>query len=146
MFNPVTSPEYYKINPLDDNLIIKGLFLSWDIDKSPQIVTDTAANILQTVFKDEKPSCIFFRHHIHMYVSPTEQYLGKYVNQVATAFTRHWFLSHYGMLPPDTVCGNILIFGTLNLATQKVDNKDHSIPYETVEEVLRIYDIYQQKC
>lgn len=143
MLNPVTSPEYFKVNPKDENEVVKALFLSWESEKTPQIVTDAPDKIIATVFKEEKPLTLFFRNAYHIYCSPYEQYYQHRVNRVATGFVRHQFMITYGSLPPDTVYGNVLIFGTMNLRTRTVDNKDHSVPYYLVEEILRTYDIYR---
>lgn len=139
--NPSITPEHYHVGRQRNNPVIKGLFISFDINVQPQIVTDTSTKILTTIFKEEKPYPIFFKDEFHMYVSPMEQLLGKYINSVATFLVRQKNITYYGSTHPDVVCGSVLILGTKNIITQLVDNKDYSVPYPIVEEVVRIYDI-----
>lgn len=138
--NFVLHPEYYKIYPHDINDVVKGLYISCDTLVVPHLATDTPINLLNSIFKEDKPECVLFKKDFHMYVSPLEQYIGRYVNHVATALVRLHFMQTYGQVLPELVFGNVIIFGTKNLLINKPDGKDHSIPYEIVEETLRIYD------
>jgi hypothetical protein len=136
--NPSITPEHYSTAKTP---AVKALFISFNKYIQPQIVTDIDDKILSAVFKDEKPYPIFYDDEFHMYVSPSEQLIGMNVNSVATFFIRQKNIQLYGSLQQDVVCGNILIFGTKNLKKQIIDNKNYSVPYHIVEEVVRIYDI-----
>lgn len=143
MLNPVIAPEYFPLQPKDDYVIIKGLFVSANIQRTPQIVTDSSGLLLSSIFNDDA-TCVLFPNMIHMYVHPFDQRMECNPNIVATAFTRQHFLLAYGRYPPDVVYGDALFFGTQNLLTGTIDNQDHSIPYRFVEELLRLYDLFQQ--
>ena len=59
MIHPVLTPEYYKKYPLQPNNVVKALYLSSQKGTSPQILTDTPANIISLFFPDLKPKCLF---------------------------------------------------------------------------------------
>lgn len=140
--NPSITPEYFQLlKTKPKSNVIKALFISYDKTVQPQIVTDTSDKILNVVFKEEKPYPLFFKDEFHVYVSPSEQLVGMNINSVATFFLRQKNMTIYGCDHPDVVCGHVLIFGTKNLVTQMLDNKNYSVPYHIVEEVVKIYDI-----
>lgn len=138
--NFVLHPEYYKIYPHDINDTVKGLYISCNALVTPHLVTDTLINLLNSIFKEEKPACVLFKKDFHMYLSPMEQYIGQHVNHVATSLLRLHFMQTYGQVQPEVVFGNAIIFGTKNLLINKPDGKDHSVPYQIIEQTLRIYD------
>lgn len=71
-----------------------------------------------------------------MYVSPLETYVSKYPNHIATTMVRQYGLHS----EKEIVYGNVVLFGSFNLMTMEMDNKDHSVPYDIIEESWRIYD------
>jgi hypothetical protein len=137
--SPFIGPEYYP-RTQSSPYIVKALFLPSDIQYEPQIITETPEEILSICFKEEKPRTVFTKTGFHMYISPTEQYIGRFANHVATALIRHEYLTKFGSTNPDVVCGNVVIFGTINIPRRMIDGKDHSVPYHIVEEAIRIYD------
>jgi hypothetical protein len=139
--HPVITPEYYKQYPLQSNNIVKSLYLSSDKLISPQIVTDTAENAISLFFPDYKPKCLFFEDMFHIYMDPFIQLSKKHVNFVTTFYLRNSYRNKYGKSSFDSISGDVLIFGTLNISTNTIDGKDHSVPYNIVEEMLEIYDI-----
>lgn len=141
MIHPVLTPEYYKKYPLQPNNVVKGLYLSSQKGTSPQIITDTPANIISLFFPDLKPKCLFFKDMFHIYVDPYMQWSKHHVNYPITFFLRNCYRSNYGKESFDSISGDVLIFGSLNLVTNKIDAKDHSVPYNIVEEIIKIYDI-----
>lgn len=141
IMHPVITPEYYKQYPLQKNDIVKCLHLSCDKDISPQIVTDTAENAINLFFPHYKPKCLFFEDMYHIYMDPYIQVSNKHINYVATFYLRNSYRNKYGKNSFDSISGDILIFGTLNVQTNSIDGKDHSVPYYLVEEILKIYDI-----
>jgi hypothetical protein len=141
VIHQTVNPEYFKIHPHDTSQIVKALYLSSNPAIVPQIITDKPNAIHTSVFKNENTICVFFKEGYHMYVSKFEQFLGMYPNPVATFMLRKSNLINYGDMATDVVCGNAIFFGTQNLKTGQIDNKDHSIPYQIVEESLRIHAI-----
>lgn len=142
---PNTTPEYFKLLPDSNQSMVKGLFISSDSNFEPHLITDYSYRTIETVFKKEKPEVLFFNNLFHMYISPLEQFIGKYPNYVATFLVRQSYLKTYGDIPYDVVCGNVLIFGTINLQTKNVDGKDYSVPYSVIEECVKIYDIQRNR-
>lgn len=135
------NPEYFEIHKGIKPGKVKSMYLSCDASIVPQIITETPSKILSSVFKEEKPICLFFKDGYHMYASPLEQYLGMYPNPIATFILRKSNMVSFKQLSTDVICGNVVFFGTVNLKTQQLDNKDYSVPYQLVEESLRIYNI-----
>lgn len=141
---PIISPEYFQLTPQETNKKVKALFVSYDKKYEPQIIYEDPDKILSIVFPEIKTHTIFFANNIHMYVSSTENYICSRPNQTATMLVREICMKKYGTVLPEIVFGNIVIFGTMNLSTNIVDNKNHSIPYHIIEEVIRIYDIIKK--
>lgn len=140
----IITPEYYPIMPPKSNPNInhvKALFLSHYSYVPPQIITDDPQTILSVIFKDIKPIPIFFKKDYHIYLNPIDQVIGDKVNFVATFLARINSLHSFNQASGEQVCGNVIIFGSRNLKTKNLDNKNHSVPYDLVEECLRIYDI-----
>ena len=141
MIHPVITPEYYKTYPLQSTDVVKGLYLSSDKDVHPQIVTDTSSNAISLFFPDFKPKCLFFKDMFHIYIDPYMQLSKKHINYHITVFLRNCYRSNYGKESFDSITGDVLVYGTLNLVTNKIDGKDHSVPYHIIEEMLKINDI-----
>lgn len=142
-----TSPEYYSFLPSFSkkyNPIVKSLFIPADPNLTPKVVTDTASKTLSSIFEEEKPYCLFFKDNFHMYISTIDQLLGKNTNYVATFIARQKYMQSTGYVGSDIICGNVILFGTLNLKTNKIDNKDYSVPYQIIEEIVKIYET--KKC
>lgn len=138
-----TAPEHYAFLPstsFENKSIVKSLFIPFDDKLVPKVVTDTPSKTIYSLFQEEKPYCLFFKDNFHMYISPVDQLLGKHINYIATFLARQKYMQSNGYVGSDIICGNVILFGTLNLKTNKIDNKDYSVPYSTVEEVVKIYD------
>jgi len=136
--------EYSKITPQENNDKVKALFISFDFKYEPQVVLQTPQKILETIFKDSKIQPIFFTQGFHMYVSPFEQFLGSNTNVLASFIVRQKHMQSHGMTIPEVVCGNAVIFGTINPLSKKLDNKDHSVSYHLIEEVTHTYGSLQK--
>jgi hypothetical protein len=141
MIHPVITPEYYKKYPLQPNEVVKALYLPCGKDAHPQIVTDTPTNAISLFFPDLKPKCLFFKDMFHIYVDPYMQLSKRHINYHITVFLRNCYRNNYGKESLDSITGDVLLFGTLNLLTNKIDGKDYSAPYHIIEEILRIHDI-----
>lgn len=141
---PIISPEYFQLTPQQTNKKVKSLFISYDKKYEPQILFEDPEKILSIIFPQIKTNTIFFSNNIHMYVSSVEHYICSRPNQTATTYVRRICMEKYGSVLPEMVFGNVVFFGTMNLSTNIVDNKNHSIPYQLIEEVLRTYDIIKE--
>jgi hypothetical protein len=143
----IITPEYYPRLPATktkDINTVKALFISERIDVMPQIISDTSNNIIDKLFKNVNPYCLFFNRDYHMYIDTYEQIIGTKINFIATYFARMQSYHHTFRGAGEQICGNVIIFGSKNIDLNLFDNKDHSVPYSLVEESLRIYDIGQK--
>jgi len=138
---PTSSLEYQSLTPVSPVHKTKAILIPSSMDFEPQIVFENPDKIFSSVFKKEKCFTIFFKEDFHMYFPSMEQYIGADVNRVATFLVRQKHLQMYGNVPPEIVCGNVVLFGTRNLLTNSIDNKDHSCSYRLITEVVKTYDI-----
>lgn len=141
---PMLHPEYFPIVPnVKTQQKVKALLISNNQNIEPQIVFDTSENIINKTFPKEHVKKILFPQNYHIYFSYIEQMHCK-ANVIATMFLRQKYMQTYGTIHQEVLCGNILIFGTINSSKNILDNKDHSVPYYLIEEVLRINDIIKK--
>lgn len=140
---PTSSIEYHSLTPNYSTPKVKSILIPASIHIEPQIVLEKSDKILSSVFKQEKYYAIFFKEDFHMYFSSVEQYIGTPINQVATFLVRQKHMQMYGSVQPEIVCGNVVLFGTRNLLTNSIDNKDHSCSYRLITEVVNTYDIFK---
>lgn len=142
--SPYIPIEYSQVTPHGTNDKVKALFISFNFKHEPQLVFQTSSKILETVFKESKLEPIFFTQGFHMYVSSFEQFIGSNTNILASFLIRQKHMQSYGITIPEIVCGNVVMFGTINPLSEKLDNKDHSVPYHLIEEVTHTYDYLQK--
>jgi len=142
LYTPFTSPESY--NPAFDISTnkIRSLFLSSDKDMAPLILTDYFHLIIQSVFEDDQPVKLSCLNNYHIYYDPYLQWSPYFSNYIATTLIRQDQITLNGSLLTDSICGTVLVFGSINPFTGIIDNKSYSVPYEIIEQSSRIYESY----
>lgn len=145
VFHPITNPELYQLTPDSSNNIVKGLLVSYHKDFSPQIITDTVDNMLDIFFPDDQQMYINLDNNNIIYINSTHQCLTKTQNFVATFYLRYNYSNLYNHSSNYSIFGNVLFLSKLNPITKIDDGQFYSVPYQTVQNILEVYDIYT-KC
>lgn len=144
--SPLTNPEAYSPNNhhISKNKV-RSLFIPYDLNYEPLVITDYFDVIYDTLFHDIDSSVIHSFNNYHMYYDQIIQWSSFSPNFVATSILRNDFLSFNGDILTDCISGNVLIFGSLNPLTKVIDNNSYSVPYEIIEQTVRLYEIYKNK-
>lgn len=133
--HPLVTPELY-YNPS----LVKSLHISFSIDHSPVVITDTYENSLNTVFSSRKTQIIHPHPDIFICFEPLLQHSIYFPNYVATQFIRNCFATYFGVQVSDSIYGDVLIFGSYNHKEKYHDELYHSVPYSVVEQVTKLYE------
>jgi hypothetical protein len=137
LVHPKITPEYYKALPTHDPLV-KALYISCDNSYEPYAITDTPDNIIKLVFQDKQVRVLNPNPYYHLYFNSSEQTKINKFNFTASTLLRASYLTSLGIVTTDAIYGDVLIFGSYNYKLHLIDEEDHSVPYEIVEQVLRI--------
>lgn len=120
---------------------IKSLFIPSNSNQVPKIHFEEPDFIKDKIFsKDSSLMLVPLHPYYHMYVNTLSMLDSKNVNVVATHLYRYSLSTMLGYKTTVFVCGDILIFGSVNALTQDNYDVDYSVPYEVVEQVSRYYD------
>lgn len=140
--HPIINPELYQLTPDSSNNIVKGLLVSYHKDFSPQIITDTVDNMLDIFFPDDQQMYINLDDNNIIYINSSYQCLTKLQNFVVTFYLRYKY-SNLNSLPSNyCIFGNVLFLSKMNPITHLDDGNFYSVPYQTVQDLLEVYDIY----
>lgn len=120
---------------------IKSLFIPHS-SQPPKIYFEDPIVLKQTLYIKDLTSLMLVPLHpyYHMYVDNISMVDHKNVNLVATYLYRYSLSTLLGYKTTTFVCGDVLIFGSVNALTQDNHDIDYSVPYEVVEQVSRYYD------
>ena len=140
LLHPTITPEYFNVTRSSDPTV-KSLYISSDDKHDPYVVNETSDNILQLVFQGREVKYLNPNPYYHVCFATDQQEKLNQPNFIATHLVRLAYLSSYGMLATDAMYGDVIIFGSYNFSKKIIDNKSHSVPYEVVEQVLRINEI-----
>lgn len=145
VYSPFTSPESYNpaYHPSENK--VRCLFIPSEKYVEPLIITDYSSVILDTFFEDHPPAVLPCVNNFHVYYDPYLQWSPFFTNHIATSLIRNDTLHYNGNLLTDSICGNVLVFGTINPLTNQIENKDYSVPYEIIEQAVRINEAYIQR-
>lgn len=140
--HPLITPEYYTSEHIADAMV-RSLIVYSDIKKSPDLVYDTATEALEFLFDSSVEYNIVPVHSCYrMYVDDYARAKGLPANIIATRLYRHSAMTTYGVTPKQSVYGDVLFFGSLSADTKTIDGYDHSVPYELLEQAIRLHKFY----
>jgi hypothetical protein len=137
--HPLITPEYYKLYPHHNNNVIKAFYVPADSTIPPTILTNTATKILSYTFPSDHYELLHINDKFHIYHDPFFQINFKSTNLIITSYLRNIHLTTYGEKMTTSIYGNVVIFGSTNLFTNTLENKNHSVPYYVVEELIALY-------
>ena len=140
LLHPTITPEYFNPTRLSEPTV-KSLYISHDDTHDPYVVSETPDNILQLVFQGAEVKYLNPNPHYHVCFASDQQPLIQRPNYIATHLVRLAYLTNHGFTATDAMYGDVLIFGSYNFSKKIIDNQSHSVPYEVVEQVLRINEI-----
>ena len=139
--HPTIQPENYQSSKDSKDLRVTSLFLPSSDLMYPELIFDFSLNIKQKVFYNLEDIFLLPLHpYYHIYIDRSLQYDLKNVNPVATYIYRQSIRSFIGKNSIDTIHGDVLFFGSVDIETKENDNIDYSVPYEIVEQIARYYD------
>jgi hypothetical protein len=137
LVHPKITPEYYKALP-SHKPFVKSLYIPCSNDYVPYAITDSPDNIIELIFQDKQLRVLNPNPYYHVYFSSFEQSKTNKYNFIASHLLRNSYLTSLGIVTTDAIYGDVLIFGSYHYKLNKIDEEDHSVPYEIVEQVLRI--------
>ena len=137
LVHPKITPEYYKALPTHKPLV-KALYISCLEEYEPYAITDSPSNIMELIFQDKEVRVLNPNPYYHVYFNSFQQSTTNKFNFIASTLLRSSYLTSLGIVTTDALYGDILIFGSYNYNLHIIDDEDHSVPYEIVEQVLRI--------
>lgn len=142
--HPLITPEVYTSESIDQALV-RSLVVYSDIKKSPDLVYDTAEETLEFIYDSSVEYNIVPVHSCyHMYVDDFARLKNLPANVIATRLYRHSAMVTYGIIPKQSVYGDVVFFGSLSAHTKTIDGYDHSVPYELLEQAIRLHKQYAE--
>jgi hypothetical protein len=142
--HPLITPEFF-LPSTTANLKLKSLLIYDDISISPDLIYDEYKSIIDYTFsKACLPQPILIHPNYHMYVDDLAKLIPYPVNPVATQLYRLSLLNTYGIVSNQTIHGNVALFGSIPTANGYPQLNNYSVPYELVEQVIRMYQNYVQ--
>lgn len=142
ILHPLISPEYYDNLPINI-AVVRSLVVYSDPTHSPDLVYNTASEALRFVFDFQVEYNIVPVHtHYHMYLDDFARLKGLPENIIATRIYRHNVSTLYGIKSKQSVYGDVIFFGSLSYETKTKDGNDYSVPYELLEQSIRLHSYY----
>lgn len=139
--HPTIQPESYQKHKDLKDVRIKSLYLPSSNLMYPELIFDSSSNIKEKVFYNSEDIYLLPLHpYYHVYIDRSCQYELNNVNAVATYIYRQSVRSFIGKNSIDSIHGDVLFFGSIDVNTKENDDTDYSVPYELVEQVSRYYD------
>lgn len=139
--HPTIQPENYQRSKHSKDLRVKSLLLPSSDLMYPELIFDFSLNIKQKIFYNLEDIFLLPLHpYYHIYIDRSVQYDLKNVNPVATYIYRQSIRSFIGKNSIETIHGDVLFFGSVDVETKENDDIDYSVPYEIVEQIARYYD------
>lgn len=138
--HPLLTPELYRASDSLTERKVRALHIYQNIKRSPEVIHDTPDNILNDVFFKFPHRCFHFDNGFHMYASAMQGYYSLGENVLATYLMRLHYATTLGFYLPDTLYGDVCIFGSSRAYMSYQNNKDYSVPYEIVEQTIHLYD------
>lgn len=140
--HPLITPEFF-IPEYSGSHKIKALALYPDTTLSPDILYDLPSSSIQYVFGSYSSfSSVAIHPNYHMYVKDYPNLDTDKCNVYATKLYRSSTLYSYGIDSHRSIFGSVIIFGSVSAQTKLNDGRDYSVPYELIEQVVRIYNHY----
>jgi hypothetical protein len=149
--HPLITPEFFGAlyDPMDLNsqVKVKSLAVYEDLNKPPDLIYDSPDQALMHVFGNMPDTIDIIRIHpnFHMYISILDLLNQKSENVIATYLYRLCGSSLFGRLIRKSIRGPVLLFSSVSASTGQSDGKDYSVPYELLEQVIRISNLYAQQ-
>jgi hypothetical protein len=131
--HPLLTPERYPASPHTHPSHVRALHIHQHRSTSPDVIYDTPETIKKNIFGGLTTRCLHFSAGFHMYILNAQGVLLLGENVLATHLMRHHYLLDFGFYFPDTIYGDVLIFGTSTV------NRDFSVPYPVVEQLIHLY-------
>jgi len=146
--HPLITPEFFHslYDPYfqDTSLKVKSLAIYSETDKYPELIYDSPIEALKHTFQDKYHMCEPIRIHpnFHMYIDLMSLPIDSNENIIATRFYRLCASSISGKLSSLVIRGPVLIFSSVSSSTNEIDGIDYSVPYEVLEQVIRLHNNY----
>jgi hypothetical protein len=137
--HPLLTPEHFRLTPFSNTSKVRALIIYQD-NRSPDVVLETRDTILDDAFASIPYRCVHFESGFHFYISALQGYQIIGENLLATRLMRLHYLMDIGYPIPDTLYGDVCVFGSGMAYHGMYDNRDYSVPYEVVEQVIHLYD------
>ncbi len=138
--HPLLTPELFRATPAASTAKVRGLHIFQDRTISPEVILDTPLAIKDKIFPKLRTRCLHFPQGFHMYISAMQGFLVVGENILATYLMRLHYLNATGAYLPDTIYGDVAVFGSGTAYRPGYDNRDYSVPYEIVEEIVYLYE------
>jgi hypothetical protein len=139
--HPALTPEYFFRHRSPSSSHVKALAVA--VDSDPTVLTGDPQQLIADMFHGITPRCIVFRHGFHMYLSPLQgTMILSRENVLATMLLRHHTLCDSGEHIYNSVYGDVILFGSYNIGTRVFDNRDHSVPYELIEQIIHLCEAF----
>lgn len=139
---PLFTPEYYFSHPLINDTKVVGVHVPYDTSLHPKVIVDYPYKIIEDVFGETDIKIIPLSPMYHSYFDPALQYTVNKPNYVMTHLLRIISQQQYGERMADSFYGDAVIFGSYNHKYNYIDNKNNSAPFEVLEQLVHIYEIY----
>lgn len=137
--HPLLTPEFF-VPSTSLTPKVKALLIYDDINVSPDLIYDDYQSILDYTFSPHSITHPLLLHpNYHMYVNELAKLTTSPVNFISTQLYRLSLLNTYGIISNQTIHGPVVLFGSVPSVEGYQPLYDYSVPYELVEQVIRLY-------
>lgn len=142
ILHPEITPEAYVSQPQNKKAgYIKGIYIPCLVFEYVKIIYETSEVAFKQCFNlDKSLKLVPLNPYCHMYVDMYSYLEKDAINVVATKLYRSSYLTLLGKPSNKIVYGPVLIYGSMPILNKLKFFKDHSVPYEVVEQVFRLYE------
>jgi len=147
IIHPEVTPEAYISRSSDSKSnYVKGVYIPSSISQYVKIIYADPQNVIKEYLHPATViDCVPINPYCHMYVDMYSHLDQNSMNIVATKLYRHSYVNIFGSPSKDIIHGPVLLYGSYSSLKKLKHLKDHSVPYEIVEQIFRLYqnDCYE---
>ena len=142
--HPLITPEFF-IPELTSTHKVKSLAIYDNKSLSPDILYDKPINAIDHVIGSNNFfNALILHPNYHMYINDYPSVSNLPANLLATQLYRMSLLSSLGITSYRIIYGPVILFGSVSAYTKQNDGEDYSVPYELIEQVIRLYKVFNE--
>jgi len=139
----IVLPDRYKIPiPTKSNFSL-GLIIPANHSIHPYVISDPPSEVLSELFSPGPHESMYTLSGYHIYFDRDLQWTFRTPNKIATALLRNDMSCSLGKKFTDVLYGDAVLYSSYDYSSKSISQGDHTVPYELLEQVAKLYEIYK---